>query len=323
MGEYFTFKIDFELRMKKFLCFLFGVSVLFVTKAQDNEDPSALALAIRTEANTVYPLSVFLKEVGSLTKIFVDSTNVRNSPSLDGEIIASLPQNTSVKIIADTEIVSQIQERTAKWYEIEFDNYKKGYVWAANLAIQEIKMNNKNLLFGINGTQYEMLNGFSEPYLVGEVKLLVNNELKDQHTFNAGGKANMSGTVFEIQEAVRLKDVSSIVLTSVSGEACGIPTYSQYYFVVNDKLVALPKLTSVADAAIFYESEEFFFPQKGNKMTNQFVLETEKAEYINPDAKVLKKNGSTITKIFSWDGVEYKETSSTEKTFKNKVEEMY
>lgn len=307
--------------MKKILCILTCVAILSIAKAQNDEKPTVVAVEV--EAEEVYPMSIFSKEIGSTAKIFVDGTNIRNKPSLDGEIIASLPQNTSVKIIADTEVVSNIQERTAKWYEVEFDNYKKGYVWAANLAVQEIKINNKNLLFGINGTQYEMLNGFSESYLVGEVKLLVNNELKDQHTFNAGTAANMSGAVFENQEAVRLKDVSSIVLTSVSGEACGIPTYSQYYFVVNDKLVALPKLTSVADAAIFYESEEFFFPQKGNKMTNQFVLETEKAEYINPDAKVLKKNGSTITKIFSWDGVEYKETSSTEKTFKNKVEEMY
>ena len=307
--------------MKKILCILTCVATLSIAKAQNDEKPTVVAVEV--EAEEVYPMSIFSKEIGSTAKIFVDGTNIRNKPSLDGEIIASLPQNTSVKIIADTEVVSNIQERTAKWYEVEFDNYKKGYVWAANLAVQEIKINNKNLLFGINGTQYEMLNGFSESYLVGEVKLLVNNELKDQHTFNAGTAANMSGAVFENQEAVRLKDVSSIVLTSVSGEACGIPTYSQYYFVVNDKLVALPKLTSVADAAIFYESEEFFFPQKGNKMTNQFVLETEKAEYINPDAKVLKKNGSTITKIFSWDGVEYKETSSAEKTFKNKVEEMY
>ena len=59
-----------------------------------------------------------------------------------------------------------------------------------------------------------------------------------------------------------LKNVNSIYRISLSGEACGIPTYHYYFGWTGKKILLLPQKYQVGDAGIFYHTEEFFFPNE-------------------------------------------------------------
>ncbi|OPC14680.1 peptide-binding protein [Elizabethkingia miricola] len=288
-------------------------AVEVAVKARDAADKAA---AIAVPVEEAYENYIFHKEVGSTAKIFVDKTNIRDLPGLTGNIVDALPQGTSVKIIQETNIINKIQERSAQWYRIQY-NGKEGYVWGANLSVANKLVDGKEFLFGISGTQKVIdIEGISSNALKGEVSVLEKGELLGFGVFNAGTMENIAGVEFKVDKTNRFKNIEYIIDVSVSGEACGIPTYKQTYFMKKEGfLVALPLLQSVADAGIYYHSEDYNFHLK---VPNRFLMTTEEAENANPDNDEYKMDGFTKTAVYEWDGDRFMEMSSSSTKFKGK-----
>lgn len=61
--------------------------------------------------------------------------------------------------------------------------------------------------------------------------MLENGKLLGSGVFNAGTMENIAGVEFKVDKTKRFKNVDYIIQVSVSGEACGIPTYEQTYFM--------------------------------------------------------------------------------------------
>lgn len=135
-------------------------------------------------------------------------------------------------------------------------------------------MDGKEFLFGVSGTQKVIdIEGISSNALKGEVSVLENGKLLGSGVFNAGTMENIAGVEFKVDKTKRFKNVDYIIQVSVSGEACGIPTYEQTYFMKKEGfLVALPLLQSVSDAGEYYHIEKYDFHMK---VMNQFFMTTE------------------------------------------------
>ncbi|ATC38287.1 SH3 domain-containing protein [Elizabethkingia anophelis] len=294
----------------------FAQQTAAVEVAVKARDAASNAAAIAVPVEEAYENYIFHKEVGSTAKIFVDKTNIRDLPGLTGNIVDALPQGTSVKIIQETNIINKIQERSAQWYKIQY-NGKEGYVWGANLSVANKLVDGKEFLFGVSGTQKVIdIEGISSNALKGEVSVLENGKLLGSGVFNAGTMENIAGVEFKVDKTKRFKNVDYIIQVSVSGEACGIPTYEQTYFMKKEGfLVALPLLQSVSDAGEYYHIEKYDFHMK---VMNQFFMTTEEAENANPDNDEYKMDGFTKTAVYEWDGDRVMEMSSSVKKFKGK-----
>lgn len=296
--------------------FYFAQQTAAVEVAVKARDAASNAAAIAVPVEEAYENYIFHKEVGSTAKIFVDKTNIRDLPGLTGNVVDALPQGTSVKIIQETNIINKIQERSAQWYKIQY-NGKEGYVWGANLSVANKLVDGKEFLFGVSGTQKVIdIEGISSNALKGEVSVLENGKLLGSGVFNAGTMENIAGVEFKVDKTKRFKNVDYIIQVSVSGEACGIPTYEQTYFMKKEGfLVALPLLQSVSDAGEYYHIEKYDFHMK---VMNQFFMTTEEAENANSDNNEYKMDGFTKTAVYEWDGDRVMEMSSSVKKFKGK-----
>lgn len=294
----------------------FAQQTAAVEVAVKARDAASNAAAIAVPVEEAYENYIFHKEVGSTAKIFVDNTNIRDLPGLTGNVVDALPQGTSVKIIQETNIINKIQERSAQWYKIQY-NGKEGYVWGANLSGANKLVDGKEFLFGVSGTQKVIdIEGISSNALKGEVSVLENGKLLGSGVFNAGTMENIAGVEFKVDKTKRFKNVDYIIQVSVSGEACGIPTYEQTYFMKKEGfLVALPLLQSVSDAGEYYHIEKYDFHMK---VMNQFFMTTEEAENANSDNNEYKMDGFTKTSFYEWDGDRVMEMSSSVKKFKGK-----
>ncbi|HAY3501129.1 SH3 domain-containing protein [Elizabethkingia anophelis] len=294
----------------------FAQQTAAVEVAVKARDAASNAAAIAVPVEEAYENYIFHKEVGSTAKIFVDNTNIRDLPGLTGNVVDALPQGTSVKIIQETNIINKIQERSAQWYKIQY-NGKEGYVWGANLSVANKLVDGKEFLFGVSGTQKVIdIEGISSNALKGEVSVLENGKLLGSGVFNAGTMENIAGVEFKVDKTKRFKNVDYIIQVSVSGEACGIPTYEQTYFMKKEGfLVALPLLQSVSDAGEYYHIEKYDFHMK---VMNQFFMTTEEAENANSDNNEYKMDGFTKTSFYEWDGDRVMEMSSSVKKFKGK-----
>ncbi|MDE5488103.1 SH3 domain-containing protein [Elizabethkingia meningoseptica] len=311
--------------MKKTIYYFIALNISTLYFAQKNtaaveatskaQEAAAVATAVAEPAEEAYENYIFHKEAGTMAKVFVDQTNVRSYPGLTGSVTEALAEGTSVKIIEATNVIDQIQARSARWYKIQY-NGKEGYIWGANLSVAGKTVDGKEILFGISGTQRMTdIQGSTYDALKGEVKVFEKGKILASAVFDAGTMENMAGAELTVNKTKNFKNVSHIISVSVSGEACGIPTYEQNYFLKNDFLVALPILQSVGDAGVYYHSENYDF---ASKIQNQFVKKTEEGENQNPDNDEYKMDGFVKTSVYQWDGDQFLEMSSNTKKFKGK-----
>jgi hypothetical protein len=94
--------------------------------------------------------------------------------------------------------------------------------------------------------------------------------------------------------------LQNIYRISFSGEACGIPTFHYYFGWNGSKLLMLPEKMNVADADVFYHSEEFVFPSEKGGKPDMIVKKIEDAELIEESDQVY--NMSNEEEYYKWNG---------------------
>ena len=246
------------------------------------------------EGNEVF--SSFDFEINSTQKILSDKTKLRESPNLNAIVLDSVDVNQDVKIISRTQELTKIGERNAPWFRISYSKNgiaREGYVFGGNIALGHRKYKDIQFLFGMSSTQKIKKDDFEYDELVAKIIALQDHQVIAERSFGMGNSENLAFYSFKISENPGLKNVDVILQTLVSGEACGIPTYEQYFLWTNHSFYPLPKLMNVGDADVFWHSEEFSFQKNG-----KIILKTK--EYEKDENE--KETTSEKSKTYFWDG---------------------
>lgn len=240
-------------------------------------------------------------------KIFTPGTRVRILPAVEAEISDSLSTGKNVTVIKKDTAFLTIGERSSYWYQVNYKTNgqeKSGFIWGGNFCLGYRKYSGYDFLFGIPATIKKTSAETGDIYneLLGVVKVFAGDSMIAEAVFNAGNAENFNAFSFEVKQQQGLKNVQAVVRVSVSGAACGIPSYDQYFLFTNKRLKPLPILTSVSDADLFYYLESYHFPDK-NINVNTIVKRTKEME--KDEASQLEKIKSG-KKIYTWDGNEMK-----------------
>lgn len=259
------------------------------------------------EENMTYPDGVFGFEENKPQKIFTDWTRVRKQPDVKSEVTDSLQTNQQVMILKKEEAVLRLGERGANWYKISYqkgDQVSEGYVWGGNLCVGYRNKNGYDFLFGLSKTIDRKNKEYNETVKqnIAGIKVIEGTNLVDEVYFDTGKGEEMSYATFTIESNHKLQNVELTLKAMVSGEACGIASYSQYVLFKDKKLVALPQLMNVGDADVYYHSEEFVFPNDKGGIPNAFIFKTEEMERDDKDREKKKRSSKT----YLWDGNSYK-----------------
>ncbi|SHH64617.1 SH3 domain-containing protein [Chryseobacterium oranimense] len=259
------------------------------------------------EENMTYPDGVFGFEENKPQKIFTDWTRVRKQPDVKSEVTDSLQTNRQVMILKKEEAVLRLGERGANWYKISYqkgDQVSEGYVWGGNLCVGYRNKNGYDFLFGLSKTVDRKNKDYNETVKqnIAGIKVIEGGALIDEVYFDTGKGEEMSYATFTIESNHKLQNVELTLKAMVSGEACGIASYSQYVLFKDKKLVALPQLMNVGDADVYYHSEEFVFPNDKGGIPNAFIFKTEEMERDDKDREKKKRSSKT----YLWDGNSYK-----------------
>ena len=261
------------------------------------------------QENEVYADGVFGFEENKTQKIFTDWTRVRKAPDANSPILDSLQTNQSIMILKKDETVPVLQlgERKANWYKISYqkgDVTSEGYVWGGNLCVGYRNKNGYDFLFGLSKTinrKSKEFDGIEKQNIAG-IKAMEGNTLIDEVYFDTGRGEELNSAGFNIESSHKLQNVEFTLRAMVSGDACGIATYDQYVLFKDKKLVALPQLTNIIDAGVFYHDERYIFPNDKGGIPNAFILKTEDMELDDKDRE--KKTNSS--KTYLWNGTSYK-----------------
>ncbi|MGI9652170.1 SH3 domain-containing protein [Chryseobacterium sp. RLHN22] len=255
-----------------------------------------------------YANGVFHFEENKTQKIFTDWTRIRQSPNVNAQILDSLPTNQQILILKQDETILKLGERRANWYKISYqkgDKTSEGYIWGGNLAVGYRNKNGYDFLFGLTKTVNKKDKQYPEINIqqnIAAIKVMEGNTLIDEVSFESGSAESLSFGTFNIESNHKLQNVELTLKATVSGEACGIPSYDQYVLFKDKKLIALPQLMNVGDADIYYHSEEFVFPNDKGGIPNAFIFKMEEMEKDDRDREKKKR----ASKTYLWDGNSYK-----------------
>lgn len=258
------------------------------------------------EENMTYPDGVFGFEENKPQKIFTDWTRVRKEPDVKSQATDSLQTNQQVMILKKEETVLRLGERGANWYKVSYqkgDQVSEGYVWGGNLCVGYRNKNGYDFLFGLSKTVDRKNKDYNENVKqnIAGIKIIEGTSLIDEVFFDTGKGEEMSYATFTIESNHKLQNVELTLKAMVSGEACGIASYTQYVLFKDKKLVALPQLMNVGDADVYYHSEEFVFPNDKGGIPNAFIFKTEEMERDDKDREKKKRSSKT----YLWDGNSY------------------
>ncbi|MBL1223066.1 SH3 domain-containing protein [Chryseobacterium sp. L7] len=259
------------------------------------------------EESMTYADGVFGFEENKAQKIFTDWTRVRKEPDVKSEVLDSLQTNQQVMILKKEEAILRLGERGANWYKVSYqkgDAVSEGYIWGGNLCVGYRNKNGYDFLFGLSKTvdRKSKDNSGTIKQNIAGIKVLEGTSLIDEVYFDTGRGEEMSYATFTIESGHKLQNVELTLKAMVSGEACGIASYDQYVLFRDKKLVALPQLTNVGDADVYYHSEEFVFPNDKGGIPNAFIFKTEEMERDDKDREKKKRSSKT----YLWDGSSYK-----------------
>lgn len=262
------------------------------------------------QENEVYADGVFGFEDNKTQKIFTDWTRVRKDPAVNAQIIDSLQANQQVMILKKEETVPVLKlgERKANWYKVSYqkgETAAEGYIWGGNLCLGYRNKNGYDFLFGLSKTMERKSKEYNdvEKQNIAGIKVMEGNTLIDEAYFNTGKGEELNSASFTIESNHKLQNVEFTLNAGVSGDACGIATYEQYVLFKDKKLIVLPQLMNVADAGIFYHSEEYIFPNDKGGIPGAFILKTEDMEMDDKDRETKKRTSKT----YLWNGSSYKQ----------------
>lgn len=290
MGEPSSRKITPQnINMKSLFAILF-IFMLQTFSAQKDHD--------------TYANGIFSFEENKAQKIFTDNTRIRQLPDVASPVLDSLNTNQDILIIKKEDSILKLGERAANWYKVSYQKEGKmseGYVWGGNLCVDYRNKNGYDFLFGLTKTVKIKDGQFKDEEVQQNragVKMIKENILIDEVSFETGSGESLNYGTFNVESGHKLKNVELTLKATVSGEACGIPSYDQYILLKDKKLITLPQLINVGDADVYYHSEQFIFPNDKGGVSNTIIFKMEEMEKDENDREKKKY----ATKFYVWDG---------------------
>lgn len=245
--------------------------------------------------------------------IGVKKCYVRKEPKTNSDLLDSLLVGNKITITSNSSESTVINGLNLSWVEIEYiknNQIKKGFIWKGFIALGSSKKKDILFLTTIDSkfTKKVKEGGFeySAEFCKISVKAVNENfKIIDEKSFSK----QLSESQFFENSTINgwgLKNVNAIYRISLSGQACGIPTYCYYFAWTGKKILFLPEKYIVGDAGIFYHSEEFIFPNEKKGVSNTIIKQIIEAEIIDENAEDNKFLVKKEIEYYSWDGVSFK-----------------
>lgn len=277
-----------------------------VSMAQDSEVAREARAYIEEDTFTIWNVSDKKEAV-----IFANMAYIREEPNSKSLLLDSLPVGSAIKFIGNGAYNQTfIRGMELPWYHIEYtvnNKKKKGYIWLGlvSLDVKKDPKTGNQFIYGFPWKSNEEDNIYywcELKVLDASKKVIASKSFPFYHN-------EQSYTIAEFTEPNGTPEAKSIYSIQFLGEACGISTQVFNFAWTGNKLIDLPKTTSVSDAGVFYYSEELLFPnqhKKGKKLIVKAIEEGESETDINDETvSEIKYKVKKSEETYEWDGTNY------------------
>ena len=226
-------------------------------------------------------------KIDQIVYLFGDNVKLRNSPSVDSDVVKLLTIGEPLRIIEKSSESFVYNGINSPWYKVEHNN-QQGYVVGGLISIVEKKGDNVRFLFTTEMVEEKL-------YII--TRALVNSKteyFENKSEFlgsNYGFKINLYNNR-------GLKSIDNILFINYLPESCGANSGGYYLFLDSNNLYKVIDVFSSADIG-FWESENLIFPNDLKGEEDKIIYFQEHGQYSetdNPEDEPTWEK-SSITKV--------------------------
>jgi hypothetical protein len=249
---------------------------------------------------------------GSPVLLFGDKVNIREEPSINAGVVATLTIGHPMEIIAEAETQYTVNDFTTNWYEVAFEHegeVKEGYVWGGLLSIVSLPLESFDednfdiFVFGI--TEFVEEEGFT-----GEARIAKDGKIISRVSFDIIGHMQTESARYSHSiSGIALSDagfsqLENIFVLSFMYEACGVTNGDVLLFWNGSSISYGTNGVSVSEADVFSQTFDFYFPYEIEGSPNVLIYIQTYDEYydeISPEHTVIlyQWNGKTLEQMYA------------------------
>lgn len=244
--------------------------------------------------------------------LFGDKVNIRETPSINGKVIATRTIGDPMEIISMSETQYTVNDYTTNWYEVAFEEegeVKQGYVWGGLISIVSLPLKtfdeNNFDVFVFSITGFDETGGYT-----GEARIVKDGKIISTVSFDIISHVEIEGSGYSHSiSGVALGDegfsqLDNIFVLSFMYEACGVASGDVLLFWNGNKLVYGVEGVSVSEADLFSQTFDFYFPNEIEGSPNYLIHVQTYDEYydeISPEhtVKLYRWNGKTLEQMYA------------------------
>lgn len=225
--------------------------------------------------------------------VYADIANVRQSPTVDSEIVDKLKAGHEINI-EDVGETDKIGEDNGFWINITYisgDKVKSGFLWSNVLSYTQMRRGDTKFVYGKES-------GVNDGQVKFQVKAVRNDSIVARKNFDVS-TGSLSFTEGKIIPNGNLQNVNYIVRLYFTGEACGYGNYHFHFGWNGNRFLELPYTVSVGDGGVYSYGEYLIYPtdyQLPENMLLKVIAEGEAPDE-NSDIEFQYK-----TMMYKWDG---------------------
>jgi len=285
--------------MKRFYLFLLCFFTLYSIHAQ--EEP--IAYAVDNEFN----LWGFNQSYTAY--VFAEKAYIRDYPSLQSNLIDSLPHATPVIVTSEPYTGTVIRGFYAPWHEVKYlknGQMHKGYIWLGLLALNATS-NKQGHMFIHGFKRHHPSTEYNSAYYLAQLKVFNKaNELIEVQDYHA----EIDDQTFcdtKLLPSMGLENIENIHRIAFLGEGCGIPSYYYYFAWNGTSLIRFPDRMNVSDAGVFFIDESILFPSEHQEDRSTILKNKVEGENLDQDSDTPSYRETESQQIFIWDGYQLSE----------------
>ncbi len=262
-----------------------------------------VAVSLNAQAEYgVYDYGTF--QPGSPVLLFGDKVNVREEPSINADVVATLTIGDPMEVVEKAETQYTLNDYTTYWYRVAFEDegeIREGYIWGGLISIVSLPLNTfdeHNLdifVFGITGFDEEQ--GYT-----GEARIAKNGIITSKVSFDIMSHGGIEGSGYShtisgmALDGAGFSQLDNIFVLSFLYEACGVPSGDILLFYNGTDISYGACGISISEADVFSQTFEFYFPYEIEGSPDYLIYVESSDEYYDDTPP------ENTVKLYRWDG---------------------
>lgn len=244
--------------------------------------------------------------VGNQYFTFVTDANLREQSNTQAKVLAKLPIGTPVTIEAVSSDSLTLRGIKMPWLKVRCSpggNAISGYVWGGFMALAHIQTPtdeytpNAGALYLTGVAAYDEM----KHQITVQVRIALNGQELAKTEFTTNGDLSYYPEFSVFFEPYQ--NVKAVLSVNYFYPACGYPSGNNLLFwQSNNQLTKVLETTSVSDAGVFYDSEDYILPSQRGGIGDHLLLVKDTSEFEEKDSDMVRTSQTIKVVLYKWTG---------------------